>query len=67
MINMGEILVVVLVALLVIKPENLPETAFTLGRGLKWLRKMTSKIKQEFEEPLEKLTHEKSLDESSHE
>lgn len=46
--NIIEILVIVLVALLVIKPERLPETARTLGRWVKWLRNTTAKIRDEF-------------------
>ncbi len=50
---MGEILVVVVVALLVIKPENLPDTAFKLGKWFKWLRTTTHQIKREWEAPLQ--------------
>ncbi len=61
--NVSEIVVVVVVALLVIKPEKLPSAAFTLGKWMKWLRQTTANIKHEMESPLEKLTQEKTLDE----
>jgi Sec-independent protein translocase protein TatA len=49
-INFSEILVILLVALLVIKPAHLPNVTFTLGRWLKWLRQTTSTLKRELEE-----------------
>jgi Tat protein translocase TatB subunit len=52
-ISFSEILVILLVALLVIKPEHLPDAAQTLGRWMKWLRTATHKIKQEMEEPFQ--------------
>ena len=55
-ISFSEILLILLVALLVIKPEHLPDAAITLGRWLKWGRQTITKIKQEIEEPLEKIT-----------
>lgn len=63
-ISFSEILVILLVALLVIKPEHLPDAAFALGRWIKWLRQTTAKIKNEITEPLqantetEQITHE---------
>jgi len=50
MINFSEIAVVLLVALLVIKPEKLPAVAFTLGRWLKWIRSATHRFKQEMDD-----------------
>lgn len=58
-ISLSEILVILLVALLVIKPEHLPDAAFTLGRLIKWFRKTATKIKREIEEPLDQLTSSK--------
>lgn len=55
-ISFSEILLILLVALLVIKPEHLPDAAISLGRWLKWARQTITKIKQDIEEPLEKLT-----------
>ena len=65
-IPVSEILVVLLVALLVIKPEKLPGAATTLGKWLKWLRQTTATIKQEMAEPLQKVIAEKPRDEKSH-
>lgn len=53
--SFSEILVILFVALLVIKPERLPETALAVGRWIKWFRKTAEKIKQEIEAPLEQL------------
>ncbi len=55
--SISEILVVLLVALLVVKPDQLPDVALTLGRFAKTLRKIIGKFKQEvndFIEPIEK-------------
>lgn len=46
-INFSEILVILVVALLVIKPDRLPDAAFKLGRWVKWFRQMVAKIKNE--------------------
>lgn len=48
-INFSELLVILLVALLVIKPERLPEAALTLGRWMKWARQKMSQIKHDFQ------------------
>jgi len=48
-ISFSEILVILLVALLVIKPEQLPDAAKTLGRWIKWARQAAAKIKHEIE------------------
>lgn len=53
-ISFGEILVILLVTLLVIKPEQLPRVARALGRAVRWLRQTTGKITAELEQPLEK-------------
>jgi Sec-independent protein translocase protein TatA len=45
--SLGEIIVIVLVALLVIKPEQLPDVAFSLGRFAKSMRRMYSRVKDE--------------------
>ncbi len=50
--SFSEILVILLVALIVIKPEHLPEAAFTLGRWFKWLRQTIAALKRELEVPL---------------
>jgi Sec-independent protein translocase protein TatA len=45
--SISEIIVILLVALLVIKPEQLPDVAITLGRFAKSLRSLFSKVKNE--------------------
>lgn len=45
--SISEIIVILLIALLVIKPEQLPDVAFTLGRFAKSIRKMFDKVKGE--------------------
>jgi sec-independent protein translocase protein TatB len=52
-INISEILVILLVALLVIKPEKLPQAARTLGKCFKWMRTTSEKIRLEMEKPLD--------------
>ena len=46
-ISISEMLVVLLIALLVIKPEQLPDAAFSLGRFMKSVRRMFAKVKEE--------------------
>lgn len=48
-IHLSELLVVLIVALLVIKPEHLPDLALKLGRFVSWLRQHAAKLKREFE------------------
>lgn len=45
--SFSEIIVILLVALLVIKPEQLPDVAFSLGRFTKTIRRLFSKVKDE--------------------
>lgn len=45
--SISEIIVILLIALLVIKPEQLPDVAITLGRFAKSLRKLFAKVKDE--------------------
>jgi len=45
--SISELLVILLVALLVVKPEQLPDLAFTLGRFAKSMQRMFSKVKDE--------------------
>lgn len=46
-IHLSELLMVLIVALLVIKPEHLPSLALKLGRFVGWARHHLLKIKQE--------------------
>lgn len=50
-IHFSELLLILFVALLAIKPERLPEVAFTLGRCLRWLRSLSAKMKSFVEQP----------------
>lgn len=45
--SISEVLVVLLIALLVIKPEQLPEVAFSLGRFTQSIRRLFTKVKNE--------------------
>lgn len=45
--SISEIIVILLIALLVIKPEQLPDVAFTLGRFVSSIRNMFSKVKED--------------------
>lgn len=45
--SISEIVVILLIAMLVIKPEQMPEVAFTLGQFTKSIRKMFAKVKDE--------------------
>lgn len=45
--SISEVVVILLIALLVIKPEQLPDVAFTLGRFAQSLRRMFAKVKDE--------------------
>ena len=47
--SVSEMLVVLLIALLVIKPEQLPDVAFTLGRVAKTIKSLFSKVKAEMD------------------
>jgi Sec-independent protein translocase protein TatA len=47
--SISEILVVLLIALLVIKPEQLPDVARTLGKFAKSIRGIYQKIKSEMD------------------
>ena len=45
--SLSEIIVVLLIALLVIKPEQLPEVAHTLGKIVRSIRHLFNKMKEE--------------------
>ena len=45
--SISEIIVILLIALLVIKPEQLPDVAYTLGRFMQSIRRMFTKMKDE--------------------
>lgn len=50
--HLTEIILILLVALLVIKPEHLPGLAFKIGSFVKWIKNAVNKIKTEIETPL---------------
>ncbi len=45
--SLSEILVILLIALLVVKPEQLPDVALSLGKFVKTVRGMFAKVKDE--------------------
>lgn len=45
--SISEIILVLLIALIVIKPEQLPDVAFTLGRFAQTVKHMLAKLKNE--------------------
>lgn len=45
--SISEILVILLIALLVVKPEQLPDVAMTLGRFARSIKHMFAKVKNE--------------------
>jgi Sec-independent protein translocase protein TatA len=45
--SISEIIVILLIALLVIKPDQLPDVAFSVGRFAKSIRRMFGKVKEE--------------------
>jgi Tat protein translocase TatB subunit len=47
-----ELLLIILVALVVIKPERLPEVAKNLGIWFKWFRHTSAKLKNELSEQI---------------
>lgn len=47
--SISEILLVLLIALLVVKPEQLPDVARTLGRLVKTVRGVFAKVKDEMD------------------
>lgn len=56
--NISEILLVVVVALVVIKPEQLPGVAFKLGQWSKSLRKTLKQLRHEMDDTVQQLTQE---------
>jgi sec-independent protein translocase protein TatA len=52
-IGFGEIIVILLVALIVFGPKKLPEIGRTLGKSMREFRRATSNLKREFEESVD--------------
>lgn len=60
-ISLSEILVILIVALVVIKPEQLPDVAFKLGQWAKQLRKGMTKLRHELDSATNQLSDEVAL------
>lgn len=56
-VTLSEIIVILLVALLVIKPAQLPEVAYTLARWIQWVRRSLGKVKGEMNTLMNSLEH----------
>jgi sec-independent protein translocase protein TatA len=52
-LGFGEIILILLLALIIFGPKRLPEMGRTIGRSLKEFRKATSDLRQELEVDLE--------------
>ncbi|HEX6262105.1 MAG TPA: twin-arginine translocase TatA/TatE family subunit [Actinomycetota bacterium] len=52
-LGFGEIIVILLVALLVFGPRRLPEIGRTVGKSLREFRRATTNLKAEFEQDLD--------------
>lgn len=57
-ISFSEVLLVLIVALLVIKPQQLPQAARAVGRWFQWMRQTSAKIQREMEKPLDLFSYE---------
>jgi Sec-independent protein translocase protein TatA len=52
-VSLSEIIVILLIALLVIKPEQLPDVALTLGRFIQSVKRIVGKVKNEMHDILD--------------
>lgn len=52
-LGFGEILIILVLALIIFGPRRLPEMGRTIGRSLRELRRTTSEIRGEFENDLD--------------
>jgi sec-independent protein translocase protein TatB len=59
-IGPGELVVILIVALIVLGPKNLPDVARTVGKGMRELRRATEDIKDTVEGEFYKLEHPES-------
>lgn|GEM_PF-2897959 len=60
-ISLSEILLVLIIALVVIKPERMPEVAFKLGKWAKQLRGGMNKLRRELDGTVNQLNEEVGL------
>ena len=51
-LGMGEIVIILVIALVLLGPQKLPDAAKQLGKGLREFRKATEDLKQQFETEL---------------
>jgi sec-independent protein translocase protein TatB len=51
-LGMGEILIILVLALILLGPKKLPDAAKQLGRGLREFRRATEELKSQFESEL---------------
>ncbi len=51
-LGMGEIMVILVLALILLGPQKLPDAAKQLGKGLRELRRATDDLKHQFEEEM---------------
>lgn len=51
-ISVSELLVILLVALLVIKPAHLPDAAKSLARAIRWIKGISDTLKKELDKTL---------------
>src|SRR5512140_2620207 len=51
-LGMGEIVIILVLALILLGPQKLPDAAKQLGKGLREFRKATEDLKQQFETEL---------------
>lgn len=52
-ISFSEILLILFIAVLVIKPAHLPDTAIAISRWIKQAKKIINQLKQQIEYPFE--------------
>jgi sec-independent protein translocase protein TatB len=60
-IGPGELIVILILALVLLGPEKLPEMARTVGKGMRELRRATEDIKDQVESELYKLDETKPV------
>jgi sec-independent protein translocase protein TatB len=51
-LGMGEVIIILVLALILLGPQKLPDAAKQLGKGLREFRKATEDLKQQFETEL---------------
>lgn len=54
-IGFGEIIFILIIALLVFGPSRLPEAARAIGKGIRWLKKASSDLSTEISKELNEI------------